>query len=311
MTTRSRIGVARCERPPPSALHAHFTNGFPTSKRDFAICLGIYGQYRWIILPFPRCPMLPRLVVVVFLVFISSPSSAQPIMLGQKDDFQDGTTQNWTNGPSFPDPVNVPTGGPTGAGDRYLRVTSGGLGLPPRIVAFNVTQWTGNYISAGVTKIEVDLLNLTQSSLSMRWGMRVSSGPNFTPGYVSTAFTLPADNAWHHAVFLLDEANLIPINGPPSLSTFLTSVGEARILHSVAPSLLGDLGNFQFGMDNVLAAGAAVPEPTTWVLLGFTACCLQSLRRRRAPQMQVENEPPSEDDGEPVSSASPQQRGPL
>jgi hypothetical protein len=234
--------------------------------------------------------MLTRVVAALVLLGTAPPAvMAQPILLGQIDTFQDGSTNNWTNGPLFPDPVNVPNGGPQGVGDRFLQVTSGGLGNPPRITTFNVTQWTGNYISAGVTQVEMDLRNFTGSALQMRWALRQVNGNQFTPGYVSTVpFNLPPDGQWHHAVFLLDTASLTPINNPAPLSTFLTTVGEGRMLHSVTPSLLGEAGSFQFGVDNILAAGAAVPEPTTWAMMVCSGACVGWWWSRRKARPMVE-----------------------
>jgi hypothetical protein len=83
--------------------------------------------------------------------------SLPAVGIGQTDNFEDGTTQNWVVGllgaaPPFP-PVNVPTGGPAGAGDNYLLLTSTGnlFSVPGnRMVVINNTQWTGNYLSAAV-----------------------------------------------------------------------------------------------------------------------------------------------------------------
>src|SRR5262249_603287 len=69
-------------------------------------------------------------------------------------------------------------------------------------------------------------------------------------------FVLPADNAWHRALFSLDSGNLTPLNAPPPLGTFLSSVGDFRILQADAgPALIGDAGNFQVGVDNIKAVG--------------------------------------------------------
>ncbi|MBI3837060.1 MAG: hypothetical protein HY288_03895 [Planctomycetia bacterium] len=176
-------------------------------------------------------------------------------LIGQVDDFQDGTTQNWTNGP-VANPVNV-LGGPGGASDRFLQVSSGTFGGGPRLVVFNDTQWIGNYVAAGMTAIEMDLKNFTASAEAIRIALRTSSGGSTTPGYSSTtAFALPPDNAWHHAVFSLDSGSLTGINSPPPLSTFLTAVGDCRILQAAAgPALIGDFGNFQVGVDNITADG--------------------------------------------------------
>lgn len=203
------------------------------------------------------------------------------IVPGQIDDFQDGTTQNWTNGP-VANPVNVASGGPAGAFDRFLQISSGTFGGGSRLVSFNQSQWTGNYLTAGVNAVAMDLKNFTGSPESIRIALRSGTGGSGTPGYSSTtAVSLPADNAWHHAVFSLNAANLTAINSPAALTTFLASVADFRIVEAAsAPSLLGDSGSFQVGVDNI----TAVPEPTALMLSASALSALAYLayRRRRA-----------------------------
>src|SRR5262245_12891015 len=85
------------------------------------------------------------------LMLISS-ASAIPVTI---ENFQDGTTMGWiVPGPSPNPPVNIATGGPAGAGDRYLQLTSTGLpGAGGRLAVINDTRWGGDYIAAGLTSI--------------------------------------------------------------------------------------------------------------------------------------------------------------
>jgi hypothetical protein len=67
------------------------------------------------------------------------------------DTFQGGTLLGWGGGAS---PTNIATGGPAGAGDRYLQVTGSGAGGAGGVPATsNGVQWSGNYSAAGVTAI--------------------------------------------------------------------------------------------------------------------------------------------------------------
>jgi hypothetical protein len=179
-------------------------------------------------------------------------------LIGQADDFEDLTTENWTNGAPAAEPVNT-AGGPGGAADRFLQVSSAGIfGAGSRLAVFNVTQWIGNYVNQGMTSVEMDLKNFTASPVPIRIALRTSPGGGTTPGYASTtAFSVPADNAWHHAVFSLDAGSLTAINSPPPLSTFLTAVGDFRIILANAPALIGDVGTYQIGVDNITAVGQA------------------------------------------------------
>jgi uncharacterized repeat protein (TIGR01451 family) len=137
-------------------------------------------------------------------------------------------------------------------------VTATGGGAGGRLTVFNRSQWAGDYVGAGVTFIEMDLKNLGSVPLSIRIGLK-SGTANGSPGYVSTTpFALPADNAWHHAVFGLDAGSLTPIGSPAALNTFLSSVAELRIVHAPTPSLTGIFITSQLGIDNITAGATPV-----------------------------------------------------
>jgi hypothetical protein len=198
---------------------------------------------------------------------------------GQTDTFQDGTTDNWITGRSS-SPRNVNTGGPAGAGDAFIEMLSTGIGGPgSKAIIFNRTQWAGNYNSAGITEIDMDLKNLGNTPLRMRLAFDQSSGG---PGYVTTnAFALPTDGAWHHATFRINSTDLTPLEGPPALNTLLSNVGEVRILSATSPSLDGDNIAATIGVDNV----KAVPEPVSG-LVALAGALLLPRRRctRSTPQ---------------------------
>ncbi|HMP60452.1 MAG TPA: PEP-CTERM sorting domain-containing protein [Gemmatales bacterium] len=215
-------------------------------------------------------------IFALTLLFMGSAAAQAQIPLYQLDDFQDFTTQGWTNGP-VPPPTNQ-DGGPLGAGDRFLRVDSGTFGGGPRLAVFNLSQWIGDYTANGITGLQMDLRNFTNDPLSIRIGLRQSNGNQFTPGYVSsTPFILPADGEWHTAFFGIDAGSLTGLFSPDPLATFLQNVGELRIIHNPSVSLIGAVGNFQVGVDNIVA----VPEPGTIALLGVAGVAgLATLRGR-------------------------------
>src|SRR5438105_4973790 len=119
-------------------------------------------------------PVFAAAWFVASVLLAASAASASPIV-GQIDNFQDGTTDNWTNG-RLPDPVVISTGGPAGSGDEYLQVSSGSFGGGPRLVAFNDSQWAGNFAAAGVSGVAMDLQNFGTSALSMRIALRQGTG---------------------------------------------------------------------------------------------------------------------------------------
>ena len=124
------------------------------------------------------------------------PSAAFGITSGQVDDFENGTTMSWREGPSSPNgPQNITTGGPAGVGDNYLRNVSSGQTFTAggKMVMFNTAQWRGDYVAAGVTSIQVSMANFGDTPLAMR----IALEGNATEYGSANAFSLPADGQWY------------------------------------------------------------------------------------------------------------------
>jgi hypothetical protein len=218
----------------------------------------------------------PFLATLAVALAAAAAAPAQPVA-GQIDDFQDGTTRNWTNGFGATDPTNQP-GGPTGASDRFLQFTSrGGFGGGSKLIIFNRSQWGGgttgvggNYVAAGITAVEMDLKAIivptTDPNLHFRIALKTTAD-QLSPGYESTTpFDVAADGAWHHFSFLLDTGHLTAVNNPLPLDQFLTSVGEFRILSAASTlDLQGDAILATAGVDNIHAV-SPIPEPGSLLL---------------------------------------------
>jgi PEP-CTERM motif-containing protein len=196
------------------------------------------------------------------------------------DDFEDGTTQNWVVGllgaPSPVPPVNVTDGGPLGAGDNYMQLTSiGGAGAGSRLVAINLSQWAGNYTSLGFTSISMDLRNLGDTDLSIRLYLENPMGAPPTDDAVTDSILLPAGGDWTHATFDVSAAGLTALNG--SVATLLSNVTALRIMHSPAAGFPPPAIAAVLGVDNI----TAIPEPSTILLsaLGLGALLLKAYRR--------------------------------
>jgi len=216
---------------------------------------------------------------VSLLVLVSAELEAFPIV-GQIDTFSAASTLGWSNG-GAPAPLVISTGGPAGVGDGYLQITADGIGADGRLTVFNRSQWAGDFLSAGVASVEMDLKNFGSSPLSIRIGLRQSDIFG-APGFASTVgFSLPVDGLWHHATFLLDAADLTRFNSTTLLlDALLSSVAEFRILNSAAPSLTGDFIVSQLGVDNIKArAAATVPEPSALLLLTTGLVALGMLKK--------------------------------
>jgi hypothetical protein len=196
------------------------------------------------------------------------------ITLGQIDNFEDGTTQNWQEGSSPNPPTNVATGGPAGVGDHYLNMISSGIGSAGgKQVDFNRTQWAGDYLTAGVDRVSAMIANFGGADVTMR----LSFERNFGERYSTTAgVVVPADGLWHAVAFDITPADLTNVGGAATASDVLAATQELRILAaSAGPTWFGDQIQSSIGVDNI----TALPEPASVGLLALGA--LFALRRRR------------------------------
>jgi hypothetical protein len=221
-----------------------------------------------------------RTAALIAFALLLFAGSAKAIVIGQIDDFENGTLQDWGNGgeAGVPPVLNINTGGPAGAGDNFMQVTSDGSGVGQFLTVFNRSQWLGDYIGAGVTAIEMDLRNLGSVSLTIRLGFKDAAGPGGV-GYLSSGFTLAAGSGWQHVVFLINPATLTAIGGPDAFNTFFTSdLQEMRIINETGTSnLTGDAITGQLGVDNI----HAVPEPSAAFLTVAGLLAFVVARRKR------------------------------
>ena len=188
-------------------------------------------------------------------------SAAQAVVLGQIDEFDLGPVQ-WQSGFGFGNIDSDPI-----SGDRFMRVdANGGTRQFSKLTIFNVGQWTGNYVAAGVGAIEVDFVNLGTTPLAMRLAFKEVTGGG---GYASTVpFALPADGLWRHAVFQLSPFAFTSVGAGQSFLANLADAAQLRIvsIEGGAPTTLnGDTIVASVGIDNI---HAIVPEPSVAALLG-------------------------------------------
>ena len=208
--------------------------------------------------------MLSR-VAATFLMLTAcllQPALSLAVTLGQIDDFQDGTTQNWGVGNIFDNPfppVIVPNGGPAGAGDHYLLLTAdGGAGVPgpdpaSRLTVINQTQWAGNYLAAGVNVISMQVRNLGATTLSLR--LYVADGTTAQPlnAAISTnPVFLPVSSSWTLVRFSLAPGNLTPLR-LGSVQNALANAKELRIFHNPAIGFPGPTVVASLDVDNIKA----------------------------------------------------------
>jgi hypothetical protein len=207
------------------------------------------------------------------------------------DDFEDGTTQDWVVGsPTHPaPPLNVPTGGPAGDGDAFLQLTAhGGVGAGSRLSVLNFSQWTGDYLTAGITGIAMDVNNFGPDDVVLR--LLVVNFPDIPGPPTDFAWTLasvflPAESGWLSVEFDFSAANLFAPVG--TIAGALGDVNELRLFHNPDPAFGGpEVGappvNAVLGIDNI----RPVPEPGSLALLALGGAGLLALRKRRSRTVQ-------------------------
>ena len=220
------------------------------------------------------------IAAAAMVMALAVPRSASAVTIDQVDTFEDGTTQDWVvGGPHPAPPINVPTGGPTGAGDRFLQLTAvGGSGAGSRLAVINDTQWAGDYLAAGVTGIEMDVKNLGDSTLALRVLFQDPPGNAPVNLAVSTdSIALPAGSGWIHVVFPIAASDLTATLG--SVNAALTNATEMRIFHGTTANFPGDLIVAQLGVDNI----RAVPEPDAAIGIALAIGALGVTRLRASP----------------------------
>ena len=198
---------------------------------------------------------------------LSAPALA--IQIGTRDTFQDLTAQDWFGA----SPVNVASGGPAGASDAFLQSTSvGGSGPGSRLAIYNgEPRWVGDYLAAGVTALETDMVNFGSTTLEMRAVFFSASGARYTS---RNAQLLAADGQWHHLTFNLDSASLFSVLGSDTYAQCMSNVSRVMFRHDAgAPSSTGTAIATVAGFDNI----TAVPAPAGFLALGALAL----VRRRR------------------------------
>jgi hypothetical protein len=210
-----------------------------------------------------------RLIAAVVGSSVAASSFGQ-VMLGQIDDFQDGTLQGWAGAAN---PENVATGGPAGAGDRYLRLTAhGNIGIGGVPASFNLTQWAGDYSAAGVSGVTAHMNNFSSVDLHMRVVVFSTSGDRWTS---ATPVILPAGSGWQSASFSLAQGDLVQVLGSSTYEFTMANVERLLIRHEVNPGPGGTFQAGQIGIDNI----QAVPEPASLAAMALACAFLRRPRR--------------------------------
>lgn len=206
-------------------------------------------------------------VCVLVLVYCCRSASAATLHV----DTFDATTQGWAGGSA---PTRIAGGGPGGAGDPFLRISSVGNNL----AVFNIdSPWIGNLTAVGATRVDVDLMSpSTSPSLSMRL---VLFGPSSTDDRwtSATASFIPNDGVWRPYSFALSD--LVSVQGTGTFAEVMANTLRVMLRHDTGdPSADGTPVIGSLGIDNIELAG--VPEPASGALVATAAACWALARRR-------------------------------
>jgi hypothetical protein len=184
------------------------------------------------------------------------PVAAQAVELGMRDEFETGTTLGWTGGAS---PTCIPDGGPTGAGDGFLQISRPQF-FPFHLGTKNEAQWSGDYLTAGIQAIEMDLNWIDgPDDLTVRI---LIIGPG---GVWASTNVTPVTTGWHHYVFGLTADDLVYVTGSPIvpdgtgvLADTLAAVATLLIRHDfpepTPPGLHPPHVSAVLGLDNICAS---------------------------------------------------------
>ena len=230
------------------------------------------------------------LLTLIIASFLTSHAFA--VTVGQIDTFEDGTTQGWFAGGlglgavhPFP-PANA-LGGPAGASDNFLLLTSlGGSGAGGRLNVLNTSQWTGNYFAAGVSSIAMDLRNFGETDLSLRLVFEDPTvGPPTNIAFSQTAIFLPAGGGWTHAVFPIGVSDLQA--GLGNIDSAMMNATAIRLYHSPSANFPNPIFPITpvlalLGADNIQAGGRSVPDGGSTAILLLTSLLTAGFINRRA-----------------------------
>jgi hypothetical protein len=186
-------------------------------------------------------------------------SAANAVNLGQVDDFQNNTTQGWQEGGASPNPPTNESGGPGGASDRYLRNQSVCCGAGGRNTMFNRAQWSGDFIGAGIGRIQATARAFGNEGMQIRIHFKRNDGGS---EWITNGIPLPADGQWHTLVFSLAAADMSSVAGLGTHQEMMANVGEMRIGNYPQAAATPPMVDAILGVDDITAlAPEAPPEP--------------------------------------------------
>lgn len=180
-------------------------------------------------------------------------------------DFQDGTTQSWTDASGGVAPVNMADIGNLGTGDYALVLSSnGGLGANARLSIMNNTlEWTGNWTTASIGTLTLRVNNVGTSDVTLRVGIDGAGGT-----FSSTkGVTIPATSGWV-VVSIPVTSRDFTADGGTDIAATLANVTVVHLSGSAAPSFQGDPMVATMEMDDIQLATNNASVPLSYLNAG-------------------------------------------
>ncbi len=195
---------------------------------------------------------------LLLLLILSSSITWSQVAVNQIDDFEDGTIMDWSIGVT-PQPTNIPDGGPLGNGDNYLQyTTSGSPGGPgSKVIIYNRDQWTGDYTNQGIIAIKLDVKVEGSNDLNIRLAFSDETGQGTgtqTQICTTNPILVRAGTGWQALTFSVSSSDFTVVGGSGTVSSVLTNVAEARILHNDNPNWFGAAIGATLEVDNINAS---------------------------------------------------------
>ena len=224
--------------------------------------------------------MKTTIFTFIFVLLIPAVANSGTLVVGRVDNIQDGSTQGWSSNAGHD---IIPGGGPAGQGDNYLQIyrPTSSAPYPFHLGTKNTSTWTGDYISAGVQAITMDVNAISITTGPANLSLRiVLFGPG---GAFSTKepVTVSPGDGWQHVEFGLTRSDLVKVPGagtdyfvfPPEtndLTETLRQVETLLIRHDSTPDPT-PIGQHPehilaaLGIDNITAVlGPAPSYDMTW-----------------------------------------------
>lgn len=213
------------------------------------------------------------------MMLAAPPSARALISTSSLDDFST-STEGWQIGGSGLEPARIAAQGPD-AQVGYLSHFSDGDGPNGKWLMWSdQTEWQGNYLSAGVTAINL-WANVSAGSSPV--GMRIAfDGPGgwFYSGVQSVG------TGWSSYSFVLEAGNFSYTTGSGGSAVFTDTLGGVTRFEILAGSAgvgykpAGDIVQAGASVNTILIDNiGAVPEPSTYALLLLGVGALHLCRR--------------------------------